>query len=72
MSKNNIYFFANGNSAVCKDGEQVPDLQIPWIELFFRHLVENGENPLDYLCHLPTGHTATAFKTESGWNWRIT
>ena len=35
----NILFFSNGNTAAFnKNGEQIPELQYPWIKLYFDFL----------------------------------
>ncbi|HUX56233.1 MAG TPA: hypothetical protein VMV77_04620 [Bacteroidales bacterium] len=68
----NIYFFANGNSSVFINGEQMPVLQEAWIQLFFKYLVEKGYDPLDFEIKMPNGSSAKAFKTSDGnFNWEI-
>lgn len=62
-------FFANGNSAVFHDHQQVPELQDAWLALFASHLVAHGEDPLDYELTLPDGRAWWYFKTETGYNW---
>ena len=66
-----IYFMPNGISAVFIDTKQVPNLQESWIQLFFKHLLENGYDPLDFDIVMPDGKKAKAFKTEDGYNWKI-
>jgi hypothetical protein len=67
-----VYFFNNGNSAVCSASEQIPELQESWLVLFVRHLETCGVDPTGITFHLPAGDTATLFRTTGdGWNWEI-
>lgn len=66
-----ILFFRNGNSAVFGHGQQMPDLQVPWIVLFIQHLEEHGVNPETCEITMPDGSRAHPFRTENGWNWRL-
>lgn len=68
---NSIYFFANGNTAVCKKGEQVPSLQKPWVTTFARFLAMMGESPEDYEVFLPDGKKAKFKESIDGWTWEI-
>ncbi len=69
------FFFSNGNIAVTdskKGGEQVPELQQKAIPVLFAEFLESkGYDPTNFLLKLSSGE-ATLFKTEFGWNWRIT
>ena len=72
MEENVIYFFPNGNSAVFQYGEQVPKLQEAWIQLFFKHIIEKGYNPCDFIFKMPNGRDAQAIKCEDGsYNWKF-
>jgi hypothetical protein len=62
----NIYFFANGNSAVFINEEQVPHLQQAWIQLFFDHMLKNGEEPDEFIITLPNGDKVCPIKLEDG------
>jgi hypothetical protein len=67
-----VFFFKNGNTAVCQNGEQVPALQIPWILRFVEFLEANKIDPLTCEFNLPDGRIAEVFKTSEGnWNWRV-
>ena len=67
-----IYFFANGNSVVFINKEQVPKLQQSWLQLFFDHLLENLEDPETFVITLPNGKIARPFKLDDGsYNWEI-
>ena len=77
--KYSVFFFANGNTAVCTQdpnsaggGEQVPELQESWLRVFAQHL-ESKIGVDIYNCdyYLPDGKTANLVLTDSGWNWRI-
>lgn len=64
-----VYMFGNGNTAVCKNGEQVPDLQRSWLILFVEFLASMGEDPTSFTYELPDC-TAEVFPIEGGFNWR--
>lgn len=67
-----VFFFNNGNTAVCDTtGQQVPDLQQPWILLFAEFLKSKGIDPEAADFMLPSGKMAHLFRTEAGLNWRI-
>ena len=63
-------FFNNGNTA-CFDGlgEQVGELQIGWLEIFFEFLVSKGINPIEHRFKIPNGVDIKVFETEYGYNW---
>lgn len=67
-----VFFFENGNTAVCRDGEQVPELQGSWLLKYMAFLESKGVDPLDCDILLPGGFKAAMFRTTAGgWNWRI-
>lgn len=66
-----IILFANGNTGVFKDGEQVPELQESWLIKFVEFLEASGIEPDKCEIHMPTGGIARLFKTEDGYNWEI-
>ena len=66
-----VWFFPNGNTAVTEGGEQIPELQQPWILQFARFLESEGVNPLECIFHLQSS-TAKIFVTSVGdYNWRF-
>ena len=67
----NILFLANGNTFCTDKGEQEPKFQEPWILLYFRFLEGQGVDPTQVHFELPNDLTATAIKTEDGYNWNI-
>lgn len=67
-----VLCFPNGNVTVCKDGEQVPEAQDPWILSVAGNLNKVGIDPLDAEVWLPTGKRAEFFRTsDGGLNWRV-
>lgn len=67
-----VIFFPNGNTAVCDEhGQQVPQLQEPWILLYVQKLINEGADPLTLNILMPNGRSAKLFKIPDGWNWRI-
>lgn len=67
-----VYFFPNGNVAVCgEDGHQIPELQKSYVGLFCEFLKSKGYKPEDSIFNLPSGEEAKVFKTMYGWNWEI-
>ena len=67
-----VFFFPNGNTAVCKDGQQVPELQQSWLKLFVKSLEEQGVDALGCEFKLPNDMTARVFKCEDGsYNWEV-
>jgi hypothetical protein len=67
-----VVFFQNGNTGVFRKGEQVPELQIPWVQLYAAFLEAKGFNPLDFRLRMPNNEHARFFRTEDGgWNWRF-
>jgi hypothetical protein len=67
-----VFFFPNGNTAVCVDGQQVPKLQRSWLLMFVEFLKESGVDPLTAKFNLPDRSVVTMFETgEGNYNWRI-
>lgn len=64
-----VFFFPDGQTAVTDGREQIPELQQSWLILFLEFLESKGEDPMAYEFKLPSGQTARAFKTDSGYNW---
>ncbi len=72
MEGKEVLFFGNGNTAVLVDGQQAPELQTPWIQLFAEFLESKGHNPREFSFRSQTGHKMQMFKTAEGsWNWRV-
>jgi len=69
MSKTvEVFFFPNGNTAVCENNQQVPELQEPWILLFAQFLEDKGVDILTSTFNLPYPGTRPArfFRCEDG------
>ena len=67
-----VFFFPNGNTAVCVGDEQQPKLQKSWLITFAKHLVANGIDPTKVEFNMPGGAgIASVFKTPIGYNWRF-
>ena len=72
MKPTDVFFFANGNTAVTDGQSQIPELQQPWLLKFVEFLQELGIDVKDIRFHLPTG-VATLFPLEDGrFNWQFT
>ena len=73
MQIKSVYFFPNGNTIVFNEkGEQVPFLQVAWIELWAQHAAANGYDPTEIeKVVLPNKKMATFFKVKEGYNWNI-
>ncbi len=65
----NVLFLPNGNTAVFKNGKQVPELQMSWLLKFVEFLEQNGVDIENSTFELPTGN-AKLFKTDKGYNWQ--
>jgi len=65
-----VIFFPNGNTAVCKDCKQIPELQESWLLLYVNFLLTKGIDPTEVDFWLPTGK-AKVFKTPKGYEWKI-
>lgn len=66
-----VLFFKNGNTAAL-NGEQMTELQRPWILLYVEFLVSKGIDPTGIAFRLPDGKTtARVFNTSEGFNWEI-
>ena len=73
MTELKVMFFPKGVTAVFRDGEQVPELQVPWLQLFCEHLDAMDIDPRDVWFTMPDGSRAKVFLTDlDEWNWRIT
>ena len=73
MRVKTIFFFSNGNTAVCDDaGQQMPQFQSSWMMESVGAMLRDGAE-IDDNCEilLPGGHRAQLVKTSEGWNWRI-
>jgi len=74
-----VHFFWNGNTAVFRDGQQVPELQESWLVKFVEFLESKGEDPQRFEFHLPNGSIAKLHRLEGAryrmegarWNWEI-
>lgn len=67
-----VFCFDNGNTAVFDEkGQQMTELQLPWILAVADALGSAGRNPLDAKITLPGGRKAEFFVTPSGLNWRF-
>ncbi len=74
-----IMFFSNGATAVFNEkGEQIPELQRPWLLIFREFLATAGVNfPETLEVILPSGKSAEFFLAvdpdtgEQRWNWKI-
>jgi hypothetical protein len=64
-------FFPNGVTAVFRDGQQQPELQQSWLELFAEFMESKGQDPAQYRLTLPDGKEARFFRTTDGWSWRF-
>lgn len=70
--RTDVLLFPNGNVAVLRDGQQVPELQEPWLLHVVKFLESKGVDPLDCKFTLPGARVATIFKTTEGsWNWSV-
>ena len=68
-----VYWFANGNFAVLRDDQQVPEAQGSWLLSVAEKLEKAGIDPLEAEINLPDRkHQARFFRTSEGQlNWRI-
>mgnify|MGYP001608949124 CR=1 FL=1 len=66
-----VFLLPNGTVVMFDvDGQQVPDLQEPYILDVVARIEKAGYDPLTPKYRLPSG-VATLFRTESGFNWSI-
>ena len=71
MTIHSVFFFANGNVAVCDDtGNQVPELQESYLLSFVTKLEAAGFDPTHPIYHLPAGD-ARVVRTSAGYNWQF-
>jgi len=69
-----VIFFANGNTAFCDaEGQQVPELQKSYMQLYCEFLVSKGIDPAGVEFNFPNGSKAKAFLIGVGdrWNWEF-
>lgn len=64
-----VLFFSNGLTAVSENGEQVPELQTAWFELYVQFLEAHGVDPSTVRFTFPNGWETQVFKTDRGYNW---
>ena len=71
MTIHSVFFFGNGNTAVCNEiGNQVPELQESYLLLFVSKLEAAGFDPTLPVYHLPAGD-AKVVRTSEGYNWQF-
>ena len=66
----NVIFFPNGNTAVYKNNEQVPELQQSWFLKFVEFLESKDVDVLNSTFELQQGN-AKLFRTKEGYNWNF-
>jgi len=71
-----ITLFSNGNTAVFDiNGEQIPELQKGWLNIWLEWLENKGINPMKIseIRTVVNGKNCLLkpFKTENGWNCKI-
>mgnify|MGYP000523549413 CR=1 FL=1 len=67
-----MMFGAYGQTLFSKDGEQVPELQQPWLVLYLREIQRHGIDPRDVEIRMSGGQRVYPFVTdEGGWNWSM-
>jgi hypothetical protein len=79
MTIKELMIFSNGNIAVFDEaGQQVSELQKPWMEMIFEFLVSRGVYPPDIKkIRIFNGPGATRIDTitpieiPGGWNWSV-
>ena len=65
-----IYFFSNGNTAVCDDKKQISKLQKPWILMFIKFLKSEGVTNLgDIEFNMPDGKKARYMEEHDNWSF---
>lgn len=69
--KYTVFFFPNGQTAVCKDGEQVPALQESWFRQFVDFLISKGIDIEECEFNLPNYQKAKIKKYGEDWNYII-
>ncbi len=67
-----VIFFENGNCIVFKDGEQVPELQTPYVIEHAKRAKELGYDPTQFDYQMADGRHAEVFEIEGGFNYQIT
>jgi hypothetical protein len=71
VSDRHCLFFANGVTAVFRDGQQQPMLQQSWLELFAEFLEARGQDPAAFRLVMPDGQKARFQRAMDGWSWRF-
>ena len=67
-----VMFFPNGNTAAFKNGQQVPDLQEPWLLLYVQLLAAVEIDPTEVEFTMPDRSHARVFeRDDGGYNWRF-
>ena len=68
-----VFFFKNGNAAVFDEhGNQMPDVQEPWLIVYLRYLKTKGGSMESIHFSMPDGKRAEIFTTSEGeYNWRL-
>ncbi len=62
-----LFLFYNGVTAICDEqGNQVPELQVPWLLLYGQFLESKGIDPLLVKINLPNGDVAKFFRNSEG------
>lgn len=65
------FMFPEGVSGFTKDGEQIPDLQVPWFRLYLEFLESKGINIFAVTFHLPDGSVARPFQIDGKIFWNM-
>lgn len=73
MKVTTVFFFSNGNTAVCgEDGHQIPELQSSWMLDALETMRGKGaEIDENCLIIIPSGDRVKIFRTNEGWNWEV-
>lgn len=68
-----VLFFRNGNAAIFDEhGEQIPQLQAPWLNVYLDYLKRNGANVEGLEISMPDGRRAVVEQLpEGGYNWSV-
>lgn len=66
-----LYFFPNGNTACCDQyGQQIPELQLGYLEMWIKHAQSLGFNPEDLKeIHTPSGRVRLIKLYDGSFNW---
>jgi hypothetical protein len=64
-----VLFFSNGNTGVFDEhGQQIPDLQRAWFELFVQFLAAHGHDPATVEFTMPRGERARWLPEYKNWS----